>query len=131
MSAIGLSRHCHGRAPSLRFDCRSKDVDTRHKAGHAGRGIGAFLYDLKKLFAASLEARFLVMAVCNRSISEVISAIRSASSSTESSERSCPISWVTFFLGLSSSSMAIVLLRARQTVKRLPAGTPLANQMVF
>src|ERR1700679_2559502 len=41
-------------------------------------------YDLKKLFAASLEARFLVMATCNRSISEVISAIRSESSSTDS-----------------------------------------------
>jgi hypothetical protein len=37
-------------------------------------------HDLKKLFAASLEARFFVMAVCNRSISEVISAMRSASS---------------------------------------------------
>ena len=63
--------------------------------------------DLKKLFAASLEARFLVMAACNRSISEVKSAIRSVSSSTDSSERSCPMSWVIFFLGLSSSSMAM------------------------
>src|SRR5436190_4160960 len=47
------------------------------------------------------------MATCSRSISEVISAMRSASSSTDSSDRSCPISWVTFFLGLSSSSIAM------------------------
>src|SRR5258708_35192783 len=64
-------------------------------------------HDLKKLLAASLEARFLVMAACSRSISEVISAMRSASSSTDNSDSSCPISWVTFFLGLSSSSMAM------------------------
>ena len=64
-------------------------------------------YDLKKLLAASFEARFLVAAACNRSISEVMSAIRSVSSSTDSNETSCPISWVTFFLGLSSSSLAI------------------------
>ena len=40
-------------------------------------------YDLKKLFAASFDARFLVMATCSRSISEFISAMRSASSSTD------------------------------------------------
>src|SRR5271156_2844657 len=57
--------------------------------------------------AVSLEARFLVIAACSRSISEFISAMRSASSSTDNSDRSCPISWVTFFLGLSSSSMAM------------------------
>jgi len=62
------------------------------------------LYDLKKLFAASFEARFLVAAACKRSISDVSSEMRSLSSSTESSERSCPISWLTFRLGLSSSS---------------------------
>jgi hypothetical protein len=64
-------------------------------------------HDLKKLLAASLEARFLAMATCSRSISDVISAMRSVSSSTDSSDRSCPISWVTFFLGLSSSSIAM------------------------
>jgi len=41
--------------------------DERIPSGHV-------LYDLKKLFAASFEARFLVMATCSRSISEVISA---------------------------------------------------------
>ena len=50
-------------------------------------------YDLKKLFAASFDARFLVIAACSRSISEFISAMRSASSSTDNSDRSCPISW--------------------------------------
>src|ERR1700678_1728702 len=35
------------------------------------------LHDLKKLFAASFEARFLVAAACNRSISEFRSATRS------------------------------------------------------
>jgi hypothetical protein len=43
---------------------------------------------LKKLFAASFDARFLAIAACSRSISEVISAMRSASSSTDSSDRS-------------------------------------------
>jgi hypothetical protein len=33
------------------------------------------------------------MATCSRSISDVISAMRSVSSSTDSSDRSCPISW--------------------------------------
>ena len=66
-----------------------------------------FIYDLKKLFAASLEARFLVAASCKRSISDFKSVIRSVSSSTESSERSWPISWLIFFLGRSSSSMGI------------------------
>src|SRR3954454_10934794 len=47
------------------------------------------------------------MAACRRSISEFISAMRSDNSSTDSSDRSCPISWVTFFLGLSSSSVAM------------------------
>jgi hypothetical protein len=64
-------------------------------------------HDLKKLFAASLEARFLVMAACSRSISKFISAMRSVSSSTDSNDSSCPISWLIFFFGLSSSSMAI------------------------
>src|ERR1700682_3051307 len=73
------------------------------------------LYVLKKLFAASFDARFLVAACCSRSISEFISAMRSVSSSTDNSERSCPISWVTFFLGLSSSSAAMRLLRARRS----------------
>src|SRR3954464_3690703 len=49
-----------------------------------------FPYVLKKLFAASFDARFLAIAACSRSISDVISAMRSASSSTESSDRSCP-----------------------------------------
>src|ERR1700681_4231066 len=87
-------------------------------------------YDLKKLSAACFEARFLAAAACNRSISEVISAIRSVSSSTESSERSCPISWVIFFLGLlSSSSMAMRPAPCSKAAHRLPATTPLANQM--
>ena len=69
---------------------------------------GAFdFYVLKKLFAASFDTRFLVVAACSLSISDVISAMRSASSSTDNSDRSCPISWVTFFLGLSSSSAAM------------------------
>ena len=41
-------------------------------------------YVLKKLFAASFEARFLVMATCSRSISDVSSAIRSVNSRSES-----------------------------------------------
>src|SRR5437588_9031430 len=61
----------------------------------------ARLHDLKKLFAASLDARFFAIAACSRSISDVISAMRSVSSSTDSSDRSCPISWVIFFRGLS------------------------------
>src|SRR3954468_21935004 len=65
------------------------------------------LYVLKKLFAASFEARFFVTACCRRSISEFISAMRSVNSSTDSSDRSWPISWVIFFRGLSSSSMAM------------------------
>src|SRR6185437_14218285 len=65
-------------------------------------------HDLKMLLAASFDARFLVMAACSRSISALSSAIRSESSSTDSSERSCPISWLIFFLGLSSSSIAMM-----------------------
>src|SRR5712671_566881 len=86
-------------------------------------------HDLKKLSAASLEARFLVMATCSRSISDVISAIRSVSSSTDSSDRSCPISCVTFFLGLSSSSIAMRYPPCSNDVKRLPAEARLANQV--
>src|SRR5260370_8773825 len=105
----------------------------RHLPPQAGEGktrhgvwVPAFRRDdggyvLKKLFAASFEARFLVTAACSRSISEVISAMRSASSSTDSSDRSCPLSWVTFFLGLSSSSMAIRFSRAQLSVASRPA----------
>ena len=50
------------------------------------------VYDLKKLFAASLDARFLAAACCRRSISEFIKAMRSVNSSTDSSDRSWPIS---------------------------------------
>src|SRR5665213_209505 len=94
-------------------------------------------YDLKKLFAASFDARFLVIAACNRSISEVISAMRSASSSTDSKDRSCPISWVIFFRGLSSSSIAmrcppgdLICFLERVAVERLPAGIGLAKPAV-
>src|ERR1700722_20623006 len=48
-------------------------------------------HDLKKLFAAFLDARFLVMATCSRSISECISSMRSVGSSTDSSDRPCPL----------------------------------------
>ena len=46
-----------------------------------------------------------------------ISAIRSVNSSTDNSDRSCPISWVTFFRRLSSSSMAMRFLRARRSLE--------------
>ena len=79
MSAIGLARHATSSRPCENGDdCAGGNTQVSH--------------DLKKLFAASLEARFLAMAVCSRSISEVISAMRSANSSTDSSETSCPIS---------------------------------------
>jgi hypothetical protein len=84
-------------------------------------------YDLKKLFAASLEARFLVMAACSRSISEVISAMRSAQFLDRQQRQVLPD-----LVGDFLSRLVVVLdghaalLRA---VKRLPAGTRLANQM--
>jgi hypothetical protein len=62
---------------------------------------------LEKARGGVLRRALPAIAACSRSISELISAMRSASSSTDSSDRSCPISWVTFFLGLSSSSMAM------------------------
>jgi hypothetical protein len=104
--------------------------DARHEAGHDEEGLVKLSYDLKKLFAASFEARFLVAAASKRSISDVSSAIRSFNSSTDNSDRSCPISWVTFFRGLSSSSMeAMGLLRVDQDIGWLPEETLLANQV--
>src|SRR5690242_17994758 len=61
-----------------RARCRSLVRDDNH-------------YDLKKLLAASFDARFFVVASCSRAISPLSSAMRSWSSSTESSDRSCPI----------------------------------------
>src|ERR1700743_2510968 len=83
---------------------------------------------LKKLFAASLEARFLAAAACNRSASEFNSNIRSVSSSTESRDRSWPISWVIFFRGRSSSSIAMCLLLFHRR-DRLQHPTALVNQV--
>jgi putative PIG3 family NAD(P)H quinone oxidoreductase len=83
---------------------------------------------LKKLFAASRDARFLLIASCSRASSSFKSAMRSVNSSTESKDKSCPISCVTFFLGRSSSSLAIATPHFRE-LNRLPAGRPLANQL--
>src|SRR5215203_3827245 len=44
----------------------------------------AYPCDLKKLFAASLDARFFAIAACSRSISAFKSAMRSVSSSSDS-----------------------------------------------
>src|SRR6476469_4744938 len=85
-------------------------------------------HDLKKLFAASFDARFLAAACCSRSISEFIRAMRSINSSTDSSDRSWPISWVIFFRGLSSSSLAMRFLHSAPGVRRWPAAAGLANQ---
>src|SRR5437667_8457486 len=67
-------------------------------------------YDLKKLFAASFDARFLADAASSRSISPFKSAMRSANSSTDKSDKSWPISWLIFFRGRSSSSIGIARL---------------------
>src|SRR6516164_956114 len=101
---------------------------------------GLTRHDLKKLLAASREARFLVAASFSRSISAVSSAMRSLSSSSDNSDRSCPISWLIFFRGRSSSSLAIALSSSWpglcwptlswHTVTRLPAVFRLANQAV-
>src|ERR1700722_19599261 len=96
----------HRAARSLSSGAHSRDP-LAQTVGSLVRDDDMVAYVLKKLLAASREARFLVMATCSRSISELISAMRSASSSTDSSDRSCPISWVIFFLGLSSSSIAM------------------------
>src|SRR5207248_4993664 len=50
-------------------------------------------------------ALFFASAISSRPISSLRSAMRSASSPTESSARSCPSSWVTFFFGSVSSSI--------------------------
>src|SRR3981081_3350930 len=92
------------RGPSLRGWVPALRSSVNNAATTSGIRI---CHVLKKLFAASFDARCLVMAAWLRSLSEVISAMRSVNSSTDSSDRSCPISWVTFFLGLSSSSIAM------------------------
>src|ERR1700682_3003137 len=143
MSAIGLvwdnlrGGSNSGRRPTLcqNENTRRMDPGSRSLRSLLPDDVGEiefeFSYVLKKLFAASFDARFLVAACCSRSISAFRSAMRSVSSSTDSSDRSCPISWVTFFLGLSSSSAAMRLLRARRSPWRLPAAAWLANQGRF
>src|ERR1035437_4589855 len=70
-------------------------------------------YRLKNWSAAEREARLPAMSASSREISSCINCTRAASSSTESRLRSCPISWVIFFFGLSSSSIAA--MRASKT----------------
>ncbi|HYZ42481.1 MAG TPA: hypothetical protein VE687_17930, partial [Stellaceae bacterium] len=87
-------------------------------------------HDLKNLSATSFDARFLAAACCSRSISAFNSAMRSLSSSTDSNDKSWPISWVTFFRGRSSSSMGMGYPFAREGLPdRLPAEAALAKQM--
>src|SRR5947207_6517881 len=64
------------------------------------------LQRLKNWSAAVREARFCAMSASRRLISSRSNCTRRPSSSTESNVRSCPISCVTFFFGLSSSSIA-------------------------
>ena len=59
-------------------------IRVRQSNGHCRRSP----HDLKKLSAASFEARFLVTAACSRSTSVVSSAMRSVNSSTDKSDRS-------------------------------------------
>src|SRR5215470_6739612 len=62
---------------------------------------------LKKVSAALREACLLAIEASRRAISSLSSAMRSLSSLTERSAKSCPISCVIFFLGRSSSSSFI------------------------
>src|SRR5262249_52855660 len=99
-----------GERPLIRL--ASGDASHLLPQGEKGRGAGATKsHDLKKLFAASFDARFLADAASSRSISPVKSAMRSASSSTDKSDKSWPISWLIFFRGRSSSSIGIARLR--------------------
>src|SRR3954451_10035469 len=74
-----------------------------------GRQLLFRAYFLKTLFGASREARFFVAALSSLVISPLSSATPSVSSSTDKSERSCPMSWLIFLRGRSSSSIAILV----------------------
>ena len=76
--ALTTASSCPASVPGIHVVIGELEVvDGRDEPGHDG---GLCDHDLKKLFAASLEARFFVAAACKRSISEVSSAIRSLSS---------------------------------------------------
>jgi len=70
-------------------------------------GIGT-RYFLKNWSALDRDARFFAIAASSRAISSLSSATRSRSSSIDSKARSCPISWASFFLGRSSSSLTAI-----------------------
>jgi hypothetical protein len=77
-------------------------------------------YRLKNWSAAEREARLPAMSASSREISSCISYTRAASSSTESKLKSCPISWVIFFFGLSSSSIAAMVRSRLGTYRMIP-----------
>ena len=119
-----ISNACgRGERPLIR---RAWRATFSHK-GRRERRRGDKHHDLKKLFAASLDARFLAEAASRRSISLFSSAMRSVRSSTDSSDKSWPISWLIFFRGRSSSSVAM-RFSIMCAPERLPATTRLAKQ---